>query len=319
MSHSYAPRYACKTNQQPLDLPSAIFSEAMHHFLFIPEAKLMFCGVPKVGISEWLKFFRFSWGAGDYLSYPHLKNDRLEFMVQSLSLEKAEELLNDPTWTRAVFFRDPAERLLSAYLDKIVSEGYTQKAFYINQPTVLSFPEFVSLVSEKDRNCTSPRGLHPCTDAHWRPQVLTCGLDYLLPHFDFIGSFDHLSEHTRLLLQRVGLWDDFGATFKDTNNLKKDGRQVKLKCRVPPPVRGEKHAPSGFNQQGPSSAALGHATGSRNLFDSFYTPELLATVREAYALDYAIWDDMKRRPASDVANGSDLQSVQIFCRNNTIS
>ena len=36
-----------------------------------------------------------------------------------LSLNKAINILNDPTYTKAVFLRDPMTRFLSAYLDKI--------------------------------------------------------------------------------------------------------------------------------------------------------------------------------------------------------
>ena len=42
---------------------------------------------------------------------------------------------------------------------------------------------------------------------------MTCGLDYLLPQFEFVGNFNLISEHTKLLLEKVGLWDDFGAKF----------------------------------------------------------------------------------------------------------
>ncbi|CAN0396463.1 unnamed protein product, partial [Ectocarpus fasciculatus] len=33
---------------------------------------------------------------------------------------RASAILNDPTWTKGVFLRDPAERLLSCFLDKVV-------------------------------------------------------------------------------------------------------------------------------------------------------------------------------------------------------
>jgi len=40
--------------------------------------------------------------------------------------------MNDPTWTKAVFFRDPAKRLLSAYLDKFVkNRDYSVTVFNV--------------------------------------------------------------------------------------------------------------------------------------------------------------------------------------------
>lgn len=139
-----------------------------------PKAKLIFCGIPKVGVSEWLKLFRRLTGAGDYLSFPHYKQDLTEFHLSSLPLKQAEAMLTDPSWTKAVFFRDPAERLLSAYLDKIVGEGYTQKFFNIGSgddpnPTVLSFEEFVNLTANTIRkNKHDRKGVHYRSDPHWK-------------------------------------------------------------------------------------------------------------------------------------------------------
>ena len=113
-------------------------------------------------------------GAGDYLSKPHFKQDLTEFHLSSLPLKQAEAMLTDPTWTKAVIFRDPAERLLSAYLDKIVGEGYTQKFFHIGngrdpERVVLSFQEFVNLTANtirKDKH--DRRGVHYRSDPHWK-------------------------------------------------------------------------------------------------------------------------------------------------------
>jgi hypothetical protein len=120
------------TTMEQFKLPYEFFSDFQHHFFFLPDAKLLFCGIPKVGISEFVNFFRYSYGAKDYLSMPHFKADREEFLLGRLSRFTATQLIQDPTWTKAVFFRDPAERLLSAYLDKIVGNGYTHKIFHLH-------------------------------------------------------------------------------------------------------------------------------------------------------------------------------------------
>jgi hypothetical protein len=295
-NHTYAPRFNCNRS---LNLPPSIYSTFEHHLFFIPEGKLIFCGIPKSGISEWIKFFRFAFGAQDYLSFAHFKSDRAQFFVRSLTMEKAKELLNDPTWTRAVFFREPAERLLSAYLNKI--EG--------GKPTEHNFTDWVDeITTQKDAKCGSP-GLNACTDPHWTPQLMTCGLDYLLPSWDFIGTFEHIAEHTKLLLERVGLWDNFGAKFDDASDYKTGGGR----CHVAPPIRASNYSALGFNQRG-TSKGQSNAAGAQNKFDKYYTPELLGKVRELYALDYAIWDDLKKRPADRVATGRDLDIVRANCQ-----
>lgn len=44
--------------------------------------------------------------------------------MPGMTPERATDILNDPTWTKGVFLRDPAERLLSCFLDKIVHRKY---------------------------------------------------------------------------------------------------------------------------------------------------------------------------------------------------
>lgn len=53
----------------------------------------------------------------------HFHKDQRKYKMSAMpgmTPEKASSILNDPEWTKAVFLRDPAERLLSCYLDKIV-------------------------------------------------------------------------------------------------------------------------------------------------------------------------------------------------------
>jgi hypothetical protein len=326
-SSTYEARFGCQPSHNAT-LPCPIYGDFSHHLFFIPDAKLIFCGIPKVGITEWIKFFRYTLGAKDYLSLPHFKPDRLGYLMSTLSRKKAQEVLQDPTWTKAVFLRNPAERLLSGYLDKIQGQGFTQTVFKIGSKDdpkpkrkVLTFEEFVDLVAldgddndeDNPKGCTGPRGLHACTDPHWKPQVMTCGLDHLLPQFDFIGNFDHISEHTKLLLERVGLWEEFGATFDDGKDLQYSERHST--CMIPPPIRQPNETVWGFNQRGPSGAGKNlHATGSQSKLDKYYTPELLGKVRKAYALDFAVWDELKDRPIDQVAAGRDLKTVQNYCK-----
>ena len=49
---------------------------------------------------------------------PHFSKNKP--LLKHLPLERVNAILRDPDWTRAVFFRDPARRLLSSYLDKFV-------------------------------------------------------------------------------------------------------------------------------------------------------------------------------------------------------
>jgi hypothetical protein len=144
-------------------------------------------------------------------------------MVGSLTKKKVTELLLDPTWTKAVIFREPAERLLSAFLDKVAGK--------MKDPAA-SFPEWGHNITTISKNKEWP-ALGGHTDPHWKPQVMTCGLDFLLPHIDFVGNMEHLGEHTKLLLEKVGLWEEYGSKFDDGRGLKNRGGS----CYANPPDR----------------------------------------------------------------------------------
>merc|ERR1740139_1541042 len=87
--------------------------------ILFPTYKLAFCGIPKVAYTSWLQFLRFTIGAKDYRSFPHNKIDANLVRFDRIPGRSRRKILRSGEWTRAVFLRDPAERLLSAYLDKI--------------------------------------------------------------------------------------------------------------------------------------------------------------------------------------------------------
>lgn len=136
------------------------------HLFVFPSAKLAFCGIPKgmsmkkltlfsfvcnkqlpskrfilifdpllrnmfnlsVGITQWIQFARFVAGAKDYPSLPHYKLDADFFRFDKLDPSIQQEIWQDEkAWTWAVFLREPAERLLSAYLDKVLKKSVQVK------------------------------------------------------------------------------------------------------------------------------------------------------------------------------------------------
>jgi hypothetical protein len=322
----HIPRFDCQNATTKVPLP--LWAGFDHHLLFFPQAKLIFCGIPKAGITEWNSFLRFVNGAKDYLGRPHDKQDRFEFLLSSMTPERASELLLDPSWTKATFFRDPAERLLSSYLNKVVNEGYTETAFKIgdggdpNNKAMLTFEEFVGLVTMPSNfvngtlnNIPIGHGLHAKTDPHWRPQSMMCGLDFLLPHFDFVGNFNFVSQQTKLLLERVGLWNDYGSKFDDGSGDYKVGHLCSKRLKTfGDPGYNSSRVVYGFNQREITGL---HATNAKEKLAKYYTPSLLERVRKAYALDFAIFDEIQSRAEDNVysvASGKDLKVVQTHCR-----
>lgn len=269
-------------------------SGAFQHVIIFPSAKLAFCGIPKVGITQWEQFLRFYFGAKDYPSMPHYRLDRDFFQFDLLDPRVQRRIWEGEDWTWAAFIRNPAERLLSAYLDKVK----TRELRWLNKK--LTFEEFVDSLSRPNNftSCSEEGtggglfGLSWCSDPHWRPQVYSCGLSERLDRFDFIGDLANVADQTKELLSHVGLWDSHGRHY--INGGVKAGRSPWGCNFASHPHNHTIHV--GFQQEdhdGNASAAetvYGHSKGSSSKMDEYYTPELRKRVEdELYANDYKLW------------------------------
>jgi hypothetical protein len=228
--------------------------------IVVESHKLIFFTIPKVACSVWKQLFRRMEGYNDWNgSKINVHNPRVNGLryLNQYSLQNATRLINDPTYTKVIFARDPKDRFLSAYLDK----GLQQNGQHILEKCCSS-----------DRKCwpQSNRSFahffdltKTCSDTHWNPMYKRLEPKYL-PLIDFIGSMDNLQEDSKRLLQTIGAWDQFGAS----------GWGVNGKERV-------------FQ----SKSSVNHATSNntRDAWDrmkNYYTPELERAVEERYARDY---------------------------------
>jgi hypothetical protein len=173
-----------------------------------------------------------------------------------------------------------------------------------------TFAEFVEIISSDNTKCDNPRGLHACTDPHWRPQYMICGLDFWLPQVDFIGDFNLLSQETERLLREVGLWDSYGSAFDDGKGTVAIGG----KCSTPSPITRNASQVFGFNQRGPSGAsnAFTHTRNSKDKLNEYYTPDLMAKVSSAYKIDFKIYEEVKQK-GNHLLAGGELTTVLEYC------
>jgi len=276
-------------------------SGAFQNMIIFPSAKLAFCGIPKVGITQWIQFLRFIIGANDYPSWPHAKMEVNFFRFDKLDPTVQKRIWDDESWTFAAFLRDPAERALSAFLDKFETMGTNLKKTYgIDERSSFTFQDFIDRLSQQFNSSTCEHsglnGLNWCSDPHWRPQVYSCGMSERLDRFQFIGDIENTAEHSRELLQHVGLWEPHGKLFVN------DGVKVAShKCSMKPIFSddlslNDKPRHLGFQQRDvyrnatAQNTAYGHSRGSKNKMDQYYSPELLKYLREElYATDYKLW------------------------------
>ena len=133
-SASALAKSAPTTVGRALELTDADLSAMAHYVYFSDEHRLILTCLPKVASSWTLKLMlrmcgenRSSWDPEIRSARVHSLATRKPHMVSHLTPEEATRRFLDPSYTRAIVVRDPLERLLSAYQDKIVGERRREK------------------------------------------------------------------------------------------------------------------------------------------------------------------------------------------------
>lgn len=293
------------TPPMPLEYRPVELKYAAHHMYVNREHKLLYCAIPKVACTEFMKlFFRLKDGSGGgrggaaWMRDPHFRGDKPLFnKIENETTATA--LMNDPEWTKFAFFRDPAERLLSAYLDKFAmgkryaTGSYASRIFHDKD---MNFSGFVDRIASGNRVRGRPDGLHPNTNPHWRPQRFMCNLEKFLPAYNFLGSFEHLAGHAAALLRGAGLWEEYGARGWGSRGKNPSG-PAQVRTTVLGRARGAAAAAAGLlppeDRAMFESNAAWHATKRMKPEQhDLFTPDLLARVRAAYKMDYDMFETL---------------------------
>lgn len=218
------------------------------------------------------------------------------------------EIWESDEWKWAAFLRDPAERALSGYLDKVKKKGLE----YLD--STMTFERFVNNLDRpyNKTSCAGSRGpnsgtigLSWCSDPHFRPQTYSCGLSERLDRFDYIGDLQNIHNQTKELLEAVGLWGSYGSKFIN------GGREERHMCRIKSHPHDATHH-VGFQQrtatnETAANTAYGHSKGSNKKMDEYFSPELLKKVREEmYSSDWALWKLVNEK--NELSNGRELAS-----------
>lgn len=180
----------------------------------LQDYKLIFFSFPKVGCTEWRQLARKALGLPRTTQSIHdPKTNGLRY-ISDYSLEEAQEMITSPDWTRAVFIREPKERVLSAFLDKFVGP-YP----YFEKHGFCSGFEQICKKKQKEKNFSFFLNLTlSISDVHWRPQRNLIDEKWW-PYIDYIGFMHNISNDAKTLLQRVKhsatgttLWEDVART-----------------------------------------------------------------------------------------------------------
>jgi|ERR1719354_49786 len=154
-------------------------------WMILPKYNLMFCTIAKSGSSSLRRFGKI---VTKCHRNPMLCNRPYDYMYSD---EDLVSILRNESWTKAVVFRDPVERFLSAYKDKCVKRDHDRHCKHLSDDgTPFSLDEYIVAMTDPDEHSWEP-------DSHWAQQFEMCGkLPNIIAFFDVIAFLSHDKKET---------------------------------------------------------------------------------------------------------------------------
>ncbi|CAG2225226.1 CHST9 [Mytilus edulis] len=152
--------------------------------IVVRKYKLIFFWNEKAGCTYWKRLLQFIQGLKNKDVHIPGRNG-LTYLTQFKDNEITDMMFND-TWTKAVFVREPRERVLSAFLEKGLNPARMRDM--CRRPAVKSLSEFITLIKT-------------CKDVHWSSQVK---LPRHLYKYTWIGKMPDINTFTENLLTKIG-------------------------------------------------------------------------------------------------------------------
>lgn len=252
----------------------------LQRFIVVPEKKLLFCYVEKVGCSMFNHLFRML-----RLSLPEVARNVPEASFQAnftwyrntpkhhgLTKTDLENLLVDSNWTKAVFYRDPVPRFLSAFRSKCEpGHDTTPDCRRVFGKRFVSFDEALARMK---------RGLPK--NPHFAPMSEFCGgLDATLDYYDNVHELnaETVPVHVDSLLRKVGVDPQMTQSLVDdivrTRGMNKESKNEKLAAQLGVDVGVGKTQSEGHNTE-----------ANQQLCQYYNTPEKLSFIKELFRVDY---------------------------------
>jgi len=207
------PRAWARAMKPAPKTPPVLTDHLLDRFLILPEYKLMFCYIEKVACKSFntlIQDIRRPYDKSMNKEKPWWLNNPDNYGLKKADLEK---ILADPSWHKAVFFRDPLWRFLSAYKSKC--EEYHQdgeqhcREHFGKFP--ISFPNALQVLGEWNES----RPL----DVHFERQTNFCGgVANTIEYYDTVEDLDPETSQEKVakLLHKIGINPEDVTNFTKT-------------------------------------------------------------------------------------------------------
>jgi hypothetical protein len=254
------------------------------NFIVVPEHNLLFCYVEKVGCSMFNHLFRML-----RLNHPNVADDPAEVAHLAnftwwrntpkhfkLTRSDLEVILVNPNWTKAVFYRDPRMRFLSAFRDKcentrVGNSSYCQR-FGSLGPDSSNFDNVLDQIQSGNRKLLK--------NPHFAFASDFCGgLGSTLEYYDFVHELNSDTPlHVETLLTRIGVPNMLIRSLVD-NTVRSKAANVEADRKR----AAELGVELGL---GPSQLKSHNTDAIMATCDYFSTRDKVKVIEELYSVDY---------------------------------
>ena len=216
--------------------------------IVVHKYKWIMFSAQKIVSSRQKRFIRRILGCGDGGDNPQKENDGCFTFLRDYNVEEVSKMMSDSSWTKSMFIREPFEKVLSSYLF-VKKYNYTEQ--WCNGMVTKNFSQFLYEVV--------PKNAH---DPHFEPQYQRIDEKWW-PYINFIGTMVNFSNKFKELLQKLGLWEEFGKSGWGVNRLYSITKNT-----------------------------AEHATKAAEKLNKYYTPDLKKYVSKYYANDFKLYNNI---------------------------
>jgi len=245
----------------------------IENWYIIPEKKFLACAIPKAG-SQSMRQFGASFGECK-IGYKACGRPSSTY---NLTKDDIQKYLDDPSWDKVAFFRDPRERFLSGYLDKCV-RSCCENCINFNErsPDIgVTFSEFIREMRMKGWG-----GWEGMGNKHFLPQSWQCGsVAKTIGFIDFIGVIGDMKETFEQML-----------LFQESSKFKGD---VRMKQFIKKHYGREDLSNGTYSMTDDEDHAV-HKR-STEYMKEYYTEENSEIVKGMFADDYRLFKKLVKHP-----------------------
>nr|XP_054760970.1 carbohydrate sulfotransferase 11-like [Lytechinus pictus] len=223
-------RLNSKERRDTIDGLTADILKKMNHILVLDKLKTLYCYVPKTGCTTMKRMLLLLNGNINSTNIDHetvhILAERHFPSLGKFSLEDAKDKIK--TYRKLIFVREPFSRILSAYRDKLDSNGAFRNEYWSriingnarNKDLNITFGNFVDYVGNPSHTLALPQ------EEHWREFHRLCH-PCRVP-YDVIGHFETFYEDVREGLQEIAKGVDIEIP-KSSNPTKSSSSEVLVK------------------------------------------------------------------------------------------